>query len=94
LLAENQNQGYDARHHDRRRQPCGQRERRMSPIEIRLISHCMRDTNGQERTKEKSSKGSTQPLEKVQNGQENPRKAKPFSLIVFARPWLDLDRFG
>jgi hypothetical protein len=78
LLAENQNHGYDARHHDRRRQPCGQRERRMSRIEIRLISHCMRDTNGQERTKEKIIQGSPQPLEKVQNGQEKSKKNQGF----------------
>jgi hypothetical protein len=31
--------------------------------------------------------GSPQPLEKAQNRKGNPRKSKPFSLIVLVRAW-------
>jgi hypothetical protein len=37
--------------------------------------------------------GSGQPIEKVQSGQGNPRKSKPFSLILCARIWPGLAGF-
>lgn len=40
------------------------------------------------------AKGSAQPIEKSQFGKGNPRKNKPFSLIFFGRPLLNLAGFG
>jgi hypothetical protein len=50
-----------------------------------------------ERWKDFCLRGSAQPFEKAQNGQENPRKTKPFSPISFARLgwiWLGFAQFG
>jgi hypothetical protein len=51
----------------------------------------------QESKKKKPPQGSAQALEKARFGQENPRKSKPFSLILFSPGlvgfcwiWLDL----
>jgi len=41
--------------------------------------------------KEKNARGSAQPIEKAQNGQENPRKSKLFS---FGFSWIPFGRFG
>jgi hypothetical protein len=46
---------------------------------------------GQER---KMAQGSVQLIGKAHFGQGNPRKCKPFSLIVFARAWPDFAGFG
>jgi hypothetical protein len=43
---------------------------------------------------EKIPRGSAQALEKAQFRQENPRKSKPFPLIVFGRAWLNFAGFG
>jgi len=44
--------------------------------------------------RKKWPRGSAQPLENARFGQGNPRKSKPFPLIVFARAWLDFAGFG
>jgi hypothetical protein len=47
-----------------------------------------------QRGEEKMPRGSAQPLEKAQNGQENPSKSKAFfPLIVLARIWPGLGKF-
>jgi hypothetical protein len=44
--------------------------------------------------KKKGPGGSVQAFEKARFGQGNPRKSKPFPLIVFASPWFDFAGFG
>jgi hypothetical protein len=44
--------------------------------------------------KEKMPGGSAQAPEKARFRHGNPRKSKPFPLIVLARAWLDFARFG
>jgi hypothetical protein len=51
-----------------------------------------RRPRGQKKKKEPG--GSAQALEKAHSRQENPRKSKPFPLMVLARAWLDFARFG
>ena len=49
---------------------------------------------GKRTKKTKRPGGSAEALEKARSGQENPRKSKPFPLIVFGRAWLDFAGFG
>jgi hypothetical protein len=44
--------------------------------------------------RKKAPWGSAQVFEKAQFRQENPRKSKPFSLMVFGRAWVDFAGFG
>jgi hypothetical protein len=47
-----------------------------------------------EEQKKKTPRGSAQVFEKAQSRQENPRKSKPFSLMVFGWVLADFAGFG
>jgi hypothetical protein len=89
--------------HDLRRSPARllgfqRREHRRVQNGSKKFDHARpgsrRPTAGKEREKIFLPKGSLQPFEKAQFGQENPRKSKPFPLIYFARLGRGLAGFG